>query len=50
MIKERVKALSYGLMEGSTSVSGKQESSTESAPISVRMVFKNKANGKMAAK
>ena len=50
MIKEKARVHSSGLMEDSTSVSGKQESSTESAPISVRMVFKNKANGKMAAK
>jgi len=50
MIKGRVKAPSYGLMEDSTLVNGKQENNTESAPTSVRTECKNKANGRMVAK
>ena len=50
MIKGRVKAPSYGLMEDSTSVNGKLENNTESAPTSVRRVSRSRANGRMDAK
>lgn len=50
MISEKAKELSSGLMEDSTSASGKQESNTESALTSVRTECKSKANGKTDAR
>ena len=49
-IKERTMELSCGLMAANTLVSGKQESSTESAHTSVRRALRSAASGKMVAR
>ena len=50
MTKERVKALLFGLTVASILVNGRLESNMAWVLISVKMVSRSKASGKMAAK